>query len=827
MTGTKTTLPPQLVRALGEDRLIIFLGAGVSKAANLPSAESLAEMLAAELRADFEKDPQFSPKLPELERASGRLQEVAQLHYAYYKSRRTHQLVADRMAEAEERAKLGFLRPIKNLQNIREVFTTNYDCLPEKILGAANFQLIYRARDLRQALTPKLKLYKLHGTRTDTESMVLTLDDYSNYERNHQELIDALKTLLRQKSVVVVGYSMQDENFAKIYSEAVGDADDVRNFFVSPDASLMQQLRWPQKGFQHVPLSAEDFFPQLEADYNDQYYQEGTPSFPAPEKSPTPGEPLTNPFVLFDTEALIEDQPRFLFQTFVKPVDFPVILEHQHTIIEGHRGSGKSTILWRLSLKALAYDPSHLPMWGFYVKMVPGLFTSFRRRRDELGNWTDSNEDWMRCFTHYFNLVVVDGILHDLDEAVGDGVILANDKLPEVTMAIAKRLLRFQDYEEAKSLLSLSMLVEEALDTAVNDRQGLKFYTGATFLSRVLERLCEALPKLREKWWHVLLDEYDNVYPEQQAVVNILLRERHPKLRFKIAVKTLHMHLRDLDDKTFDPTDDFGYVSCDSFIWDRKQKAKYVDFLEEISNGRLSRSGYRTIQVRELFPEDDEEPEKYYAGFENYCLLSSGLTRQFLELCKDAVYEAFPGSAFSRVDLSPIPPRIQHHVARVHSAILFKSYRSCRFPQRVHRLFTVLGPLFWAIAECTKNLSEYRRPLSFEVTEMDKLTPETHDTLEDAIKSRLLQFPVIPKKPHNPRTEGPAQKYSFHRLLAPIFGLSINERYAVPVKSTDMNRIWTSPDRVREDLAKSYHSRGIQQYLQITPNLFDEHENDI
>jgi hypothetical protein len=110
---------------------------------------------------------------------------------------------------------------------------------------------------------------------------------------------------------------------------------------------------------------------------------------------------------------------------------------------------------------------------------------------------------------------------------------------------------------------------------------------------------------------------------------------------------------------------------------------------------------------------------------------------------------------------------------------------------------------------------------------MDKLSPETQEVLEDAIKSRLLQFPIIPKKPHNPRTEGPAQKYSFHRLLAPIFGLSLNEHYTVSVRSRQMNLIWSAPDRVREDLAKGYKAKGIDKYLGVLPlQFFDHNDHD-
>ncbi|MBZ5489717.1 MAG: SIR2 family protein [Acidobacteriia bacterium] len=813
-------LPPQLVTALDESRLVILLGAGVSQAAGLPSSVQLRDVLKAELLDAFKKDSKYLHRLDEVSQEE-RLQIIAQAHKEYFGNQRPYNLICQQLSQAEESAKAEFLRAFRNLPTIRDILTTNYDCLLETTLGQSNCQLIYRNSDLRQPLSPKLNLYKLHGTRTDPNSLVLTEEDYREYQQEHEALIDAVKTLLRKKDLVVIGFSMEDSDFGEIYARAIKDVEDPQNFFISPTASLMQELHWARKGFQHVPLTAQDFLALLEKEYDERHYNERAAAFPEPPQNvapPAPTEPLTNPFILFDTEALIEERPRFLFETFVKPVDFPVLLEHQHTIIEGHRGSGKSTILWRLSLKARAFGPADLPdlpMWGFYIKMVPGLFTSFRKRA------TDSKEEWIRHFTHYLNLILFVGILQNLEEAIKDGVFMSGPEANDVIQNVGRRLLRLSGTEQLESLRDLRRAVEEAIDTTVNDRDSLTFYTGPTFLSRALERLCEAYVLLEEKSWHVLLDEYDNVYPEQQAIVNVILRERHPKLRYKIAVKTLHMNLRDIDDKTLDPTDDFGYVSCDSFIWDKKQKAKYEKFLEEISNQRLRRSGYPDTSVTRLLPEDDEDSEKSYAGFRNYCLLSSGLTRQFLELCKDAVYEAFPESAFRHVDLTPIPPRVQRHVARVHSAILFKSFRSCRYPQRVLRLFTALGPLFWAISKTTENQSEYRTPLSFEITELDKLSEETQEILEDAIKARLLQFPVVPKKPHNPRTEGPAQKYSFHRLLAPLFGLSLNERYTVSVRAQQMNRIWTSPDQVREELMQGYRAKGIDEYLEaLSPRLF-------
>ncbi len=839
-------LPPQLLKALWESRCILFLGSGVSFNAGLPTATDLSHLLADELLKDLQNDSNLKEKTLDLEKNRDDLAKVSQFYTDYHQSRRAYQKVADALKISERNARVDILRPLRDLPTIREILTTNYDTLVESVLDPTDYNLIFDSTGLRQLSSARINLIKLHGTITDIKSMILTRGDYDKYSETHEALIDETKALLRKKVVIIVGYSMEDSNFASIYKKAIGN-EDVENFFVTPDPSLNQSLHWTKQGFRHIAMTAEEFLNTLAQEYGSIHYTEPKASFPQQSKTPAVIDPLYNPFVLFDTEALMEQKPEFLFETFVTPVQFSTILEHQHTFIEGHRGSGKSTILWRLSLKALTFDKTlDLPMLGFYIKMVPGYFIAFRRKKNPNGDWAEQSDEWIRSFTHYFNLILLDGVLRNIDEAIKEGSLEANDQIGRVTQDIAQDLLRLQDPQRAKDILSLRRLVGKEIDTITNDRTSLPFYTGATFLTRALEYLSDSIIALQKKLWHMLLDEYDNVYPEQQAVINVILRERNSKLRFKIAVKTLHAHLIDVGGTPLDPTDDFGYVPCDTLTWDQNLKFEYMRFLEQISNQRLFRSGYTQLTIRDLLPEASKNFESsqestargrkkkrrrnndldtYYAGFETYSLLSSGLTRQFLELCKDAVYTAFPESAFGRVDLAPISAQIQNHVAKIHSAILFKSYRSTKEPQRVFRLFRVLGPVFRAIARITEDQEEYRNPLSFEVGDLDDLSEETLEILEESIKSRLLQFPVIPKKPHNPLKEGPAQKYSFHRLLGPIFGLSVRERYDVPIKASTLNIIWLDPDRAIKEITEGYKNKGIQKYLDINLPLFPPGED--
>lgn len=843
------SLPPQLLRALDERRCVLFFGAGASLNAKLPSSKELANKLANELLRDFEHDSDFSNKKQEVERCADDLKRTAQLYNGYNSDNwAAHHYVADEIAARELDADLSVLHPLRNLPTIKEIFTTNYDLLIENVLGPNECQVIYKESDLRQRRGPKVKLVKLHGTRTDAESLILTDDDYHKYPHKHVALVELTKTALREKMFVLIGYGMEDTNFGEIFKTVSKNADgEALHYFVAPDRTLYQSLHWTKQGFHHIEMTAEQFLQALAHNYSSRHYSEQTASFSEPDRKPSPVEPLHNPFVLFDTEALIEEKPEFLFETFIKPVDFPKILEHRHTFIEGHRGSGKSTVLWRLSLKSRAYDNSFdLPMWGFYVKMVPGYFNAFRREQNADRKWTESDNEWSKYFIHYFNLILLSGVLRHLDEAIEEGVLKCNDKLKNSISEIAHRLVRLRDLDHVNDIRSLQRRIEEEIDSLQNDRRSAPHYTGATLLSRSLEILTDSIPRLREKWWHILLDEYDNVDKEQQSVINVMLRERHRKMRFKIAVKTLHAYLIDIDGKSLDTTDDFGYVPCDSFVQDQSQslKQEYFEFLEKLANKRLQQAGYKDVEIRELLPEEDRKAkaatgearkrgrgkgttrsgntdlDTYYAGFETYCYLSSGLTRQFLELCKDAIYFAYPDSAYTHVELKPIPMSSQHHVAKVHSAILFKHYRSTTHPQRVYRLFKVLGPLFRAIAKATATQAEYRNPLSFQIVDLDQLSEESSDMLLEAVGARLLQFPVIPKAPHNPLKDGPAQKYSFHRLLAPIFSLSPRERYDVPLSANFVNEIWRDPDGAFKALVRASRVKGLTKQVEDEGPLF-------
>src|ERR1043165_2152448 len=198
MNDINNNLPPQLLKALEQNRCVLFLGAGVSANAGLPSGKELSHLLADELCEDFSRDQNRTGGIPELQDRRDNLPWVAQLHNDYYSGRGAQHKIAELLSDRERSAHIEILRPLRELVPIREIITTNYDTLVETVLGPTDYQIIYRASDIRLTDSPKVDLIKLHGTRTDIDSMILTKDDYDKFQQKHQALIELVKTILRK-----------------------------------------------------------------------------------------------------------------------------------------------------------------------------------------------------------------------------------------------------------------------------------------------------------------------------------------------------------------------------------------------------------------------------------------------------------------------------------------------------------------------------------------------------------------------------------------------------------------------------------------------------
>ena len=143
----------------------------------------------------------------------------------YYKLASYYELVKDRSTLVSSITTRFNRKPnsdkysehIKNLLNlsITEFWTTNYDEIIETMIEnkiGIQPSIIYNSKNLsKYKENKKYKVYKLNGSISDSDSLVLTEEDYNNYYYKQKLLFEHLKKELILKSFIFIGYSFADK----------------------------------------------------------------------------------------------------------------------------------------------------------------------------------------------------------------------------------------------------------------------------------------------------------------------------------------------------------------------------------------------------------------------------------------------------------------------------------------------------------------------------------------------------------------------------------------------------------------------------------------
>ena len=223
----KKILAPHLVEAIEKlsdiaisNDLALFIGAGASMGAGLPSWSGLLHDLASELSIDkkefealgaLDKAKIIDRRLRKRDRDLGK--EISQrLHSRYFSL--THALLRSLPTDS--------------------VLTTNYDNLYEMAYKSASFTgnklsiLPYNPQ-----LNSERFLLKMHGCINHPDDIVLTRKDYMRYSQKRSVLGGVLQSTLLTKHLLYVGFSLTDSNFQTLF-------DTVRNHY---DKDVNQKKR--------------------------------------------------------------------------------------------------------------------------------------------------------------------------------------------------------------------------------------------------------------------------------------------------------------------------------------------------------------------------------------------------------------------------------------------------------------------------------------------------------------------------------------------------------------------------------------------------------
>lgn len=205
----KNKIPSALLNEFKKDDVIVFLGAGVSTAAGLPTWGALIAILQASLLEHSAETREFFDDGDPLVKAQYLYDHVDRITVI----KEIRDVFQRAPTSAEVHKQLTAL-PLK------AIITTNWDSLIESAFQTQHLPMtpVWRDNQISSITIGSTTLVKFHGTIEDADSLVFAEDDYyDSYQRNPL-IRQLLATLVATSTVVLLGYSYRDFDFRLLYS---------------------------------------------------------------------------------------------------------------------------------------------------------------------------------------------------------------------------------------------------------------------------------------------------------------------------------------------------------------------------------------------------------------------------------------------------------------------------------------------------------------------------------------------------------------------------------------------------------------------------------
>lgn len=243
--------PRKLIDAVKEDKLVVFVGAGVSvgEPTSLPTFTGIVDYIAKDTSYSFdEKNEQHDAFLGKLE------------HSGINVKQKTARFFMDKDANPNDLHKY-ITDLFKDKTKIR-IVTTNYDNMIEKSLGNTSVSIFNApALPLGNDFTG---IVHIHGSQNDPKHMIITDSDFGAAYLLDGYVTRFLVKLFEEYTVLFIGYSYND-TVIKYLSRALPDKQKEKRFILTDDDSKewdilgIIPLLYPKKGFNILYNSLKKF----------------------------------------------------------------------------------------------------------------------------------------------------------------------------------------------------------------------------------------------------------------------------------------------------------------------------------------------------------------------------------------------------------------------------------------------------------------------------------------------------------------------------------------------------------------------------------------
>jgi hypothetical protein len=248
-----------------------------------------------------------------------------------------------------------------------------------------------------------------------------------------------------------------------------------------------------------------------------------------------------------------------IFNFFTEPSYFVELKGNRPCVLQGGRGTGKTTVL-----RGLSYQGQYALYNNTIEKFDKNNFIGIYHRvntnhvRAFIGGSLNDIE-WQKIFGHYFNLIICREILFFIKwhkETTKNDEVFSQ----RICTLIAKSIHILTPCENLEVLLQV---VEEAMYEFQSQINNISKETKLQLSMpgdpiRLITECATSLPQFKNKMFYILIDEYENYTDYQQQCLNSLIKHNTELYTFKIGVRELGWRIKNTlneEESLLDPAD--------------------------------------------------------------------------------------------------------------------------------------------------------------------------------------------------------------------------------------------------------------------------------
>lgn len=230
-----------------------------------------------------------------------------------------------------------------------------------------------------------------------------------------------------------------------------------------------------------------------------------------------------------------------VFKFFAVPAYFAELKGNRPCVLQGGRGTGKTTVLRGLSYKG-QWALCHQNIAEFDKNDFIGIYIRFNTNHTHAfeGIGADRRQ-WQKIFAHYINLLICKEILQFVDWHKG---MAKNDtELPKKACCSIAACLNIGEssintQKDLYDELEMSMYKFQTAVNNIADGISVRLSMQQEPINVLTQKLVE-LPQFEGKMFYIMLDEYENLTDDEQQVMNSYLKHNNKRYTFKIGVREL------------------------------------------------------------------------------------------------------------------------------------------------------------------------------------------------------------------------------------------------------------------------------------------------